>query len=345
MEHPALANAPPCPLTGRPPLRLVQVFSTRLLVNLWRIAGGVDVSALYHDCDRIELYESPVGLFYFHPMRAGGGDFYERFYRRIKAHEYLEFDVMRRVEFLFAASFVPEGAAVLDVGCGRGSFRHHVRHARYAGVDPFAPADADGAVARHTLDAHAGLHPGQYDVATAFQVIEHVSNPRLVVELMLRTLRPGGLLILAVPLHPSPLTEIPNFIVNAPPHHLTWWSERALRGLCDALSLEPLALRLLEPSPHAAVVHWMRRLSLARTPTGPERALLRASLVVARQHAGGVPSRPRRHRTPRHAARLPAAGRGSGRAKVGEGRRRWLVRLVTTRPDKRRQSPCAGRFL
>ena len=239
------------------------------MVNLWRIAGGVDVSALYHDCDRIELYESPVGLFYFHPMRAGGGEFYERFYRRIKAHEYLELDVMRRVEFLFAASFVPEGAAVLDVGCGRGSFRHHVRHARYAGVDPFAPAGADGAVARHTLDAHAELHPGEYDVVTAFQVIEHVSRPRFVAELMLRSLRPGGLLILAVPLHPSPLTEIPNFILNAPPHHLTWWSERALRGLCDALSLEPLALRLLDPSPHAAVVHWMRRLSLARTRPGP----------------------------------------------------------------------------
>jgi hypothetical protein len=58
-------------------------------------------------------------------------------------------------------------------------------------------------------------------------------------------------------------------IMNAPPHHLTWWSERALRDLCEALSLEPLALRLLDPSPHAAIVHWMRRLSLARTRPGP----------------------------------------------------------------------------
>ena len=53
----AVAEAPSCPLTGRAPLRRVQVFSTRLLVNLWKIASGVDVSTLYRDCDRIELYE------------------------------------------------------------------------------------------------------------------------------------------------------------------------------------------------------------------------------------------------------------------------------------------------
>jgi SAM-dependent methyltransferase len=46
---------------------------------------------------------------------------------------------------------------------------------------------------------------------------------------MRRCLRPGGLLILAMPKFRSAINDIPNFVFNAPPHHLSWWSERALQ--------------------------------------------------------------------------------------------------------------------
>ena len=33
-------------------------------------------------------------------------------------------------------------------------------------------------------------------------------------------------------------TDIPNFVFNAPPHHLTWWNEQALRTLAETVGLQ-----------------------------------------------------------------------------------------------------------
>jgi hypothetical protein len=46
-------------------------------------------------------------------------------------------------------------------------------------------------------------------------------------------MRPGGRLCVVVPSRDSAITEIPNFVLNAPPHHLSWWNEDALRVLAD----------------------------------------------------------------------------------------------------------------
>ncbi|MET0567570.1 MAG: methyltransferase domain-containing protein, partial [Hyphomicrobiaceae bacterium] len=123
-------------------------------------------------------------------------------------------------------------------------------------------------VVRQELSDHASRNPGAYDVVTAFQVIEHVPDPKAFSRMLVQLLRPGGVLVLCAPLHPSPLTEIPNFLLNAPPHHLTWWNRRAMQTLADVLDVEPLEISELPPSPHAAIVGWMHRFSLVR-PTLP----------------------------------------------------------------------------
>jgi SAM-dependent methyltransferase len=215
------------------------------------------------------LYESPAGLYFFDPPIAGDGDFYRRFYTRIGGHELINKRLPLRVEYRHAAKLVPEGASVLDVGCGMAGFGTHLPHAQYRGLDPYAPAEAPAQVVRETLATHALRNSGTYDVVSAFQVIEHVPDPLGFARDLVGLLRPGGLLILCGPLHPSRLTEIPNFVLNLPPHHLTWWNTKALATLAAVLRLEVVEIVELPPSPHAAIVDWMHLLSLARTQPPP----------------------------------------------------------------------------
>lgn len=251
-----METPPPCPITGQPATRLIQTLGTRLLGDLWRLAGGVDARPLFGGLKRFELWESPCGLAFFHPPVPGDAAFYEAFYRRIGAHAAL---AAERPEMRLAAGFVPPGGAVLDVGCGGGAFAAYLDDATYVGLEPhFRGAPPPGRDIRaETIEAHRG----SYDMVAAFQVIEHVADPLGFARAMAARVRPGGLLVLGVPAWPSRMTAIPNFLLNAPPHHLSWWSEGALRALAERLGLEVVALRPAPLGGHAHAIWWAGRLA------------------------------------------------------------------------------------
>jgi SAM-dependent methyltransferase len=145
---------------------------------------------------------------------------------------------------------------VLDVGCGTAGFARHVEHAIYVGLEQnFATTSAD--VRSETAAQHAVAHAGRYDVVCSFHVAEHTSEPVSFVADMVRCLRPGGRLFLAVPRWPSALTEIPNFAPNGPPHHLSWWSSSALQALAQRVGLIVENVEVLPPSPDIAIIYWM----------------------------------------------------------------------------------------
>ncbi|MFG1478116.1 class I SAM-dependent methyltransferase [Xanthobacter sp. V4C-4] len=269
-SDPALAGALPCPITGEPPVRRIQTFSKALLQDIWRLGQGVDVSHLLTDVKGFSLYESPTGLVYFDPMVVGDGAFYNAYYDKWEVHDALTHLSDTRVDFMHTAKHVPDGAKVIDIGCGPGVFRRHLPHASYTGLDPYAGPDVDDVVIRETLEAHAAKNPGAYDVACAFHVIEHVQDPLRHAELMARLVRPGGLVVLAAPLFPSPLTEIPNLPVNMPPHHVTWWNPQSFTALAEQLGLEVVEASATPPSPHQNMFFWMHKLLFRRTYHSPD---------------------------------------------------------------------------
>ena len=263
----AAAAPPPCPITGEPAARLIQEIPRSLLIQLWRHAGGVELGHLLRGRGPIRLWESPCGLAFFDPMIEGDEALYPAFYRNVGADRWLFGDPgASRAEFAAAAALIGDDELVLDVGCGQAALRGHIPHARYVGLDPFAPQGSG--ILPQTIQAHGEENPAAYDVVCALQVLEHSAEPRAMAEAMVRALRPGGLFVVAVPCWPSPLVEIPNLPANTVPHHLSWWTPGALEALCMALGLEVVSARALPAQVQHRLLHWTWWFSPLK-PTGP----------------------------------------------------------------------------
>ena len=251
-------TVPLCPVTGLPAARLVQRVTARLLIDLWRITFGIDARSSFGGVKRFGLWESE-GLYFFDPPLEGDRQFYADLSAWQKRQRLFSGDAIRE-EFRIAADKVPPGARVLDVGCGSGSFRRCVPQADYVGVDPHADGSIAG-VRAETIDRHLVERAGYYDAVCCFQVVEHVRDPKRLFAEMFQAAKPGGLICVGVPHVPSAMTRIPNFVFNAPPHHLTWWSKGALADLAKSAGA---FVESVEKTPWGAgdsQVYWIERCS------------------------------------------------------------------------------------
>lgn len=118
--------------------------------------------------------------------------------------------------------------AILDYGCGAGSFVQYLQRAGYDahGYDPFS----GGWSAPERLKR-------QYDVLVNYDVIEHVEDPRATLQTWSKLVRPGGLIVVGTPNAANiSLAEawLPEIHV---PYHRHILSEQALRRLGESLGL------------------------------------------------------------------------------------------------------------
>ncbi|TWA80493.1 methyltransferase family protein [Azospirillum brasilense] len=231
-----------CPLSGDTALEEVGAVATQDLVAGYAASYGVDVSALFAGIGRLRLMRSRTSdLMFFTPTVVGDAGFYEQVSRIV--WYYTE----DKREFAFARDRIAAGSTVLEVGCGPGYFGRILGDCDYRGLEfnkgALARAAAQGLRVEATdVRTLARLQPASFDTVVSFQVMEHVAEVGEFLEGCVALLRPGGTLILSVPSADSFMRFAFNDVLNLPPHHVTWWTDRCLAWCAEAHGMQLMEL-------------------------------------------------------------------------------------------------------
>ena len=135
--------------------------------------------------------------YWWNARRSGGLKKLESVYRKLALRDHIAF---------ITKAAGDRGVDVLDVGCGSGTLLGLLKQRgfRVTGLD-FSAEAAAIAKAENGVDVAVGSleeahFPAEsFDVVTLFHVMEHVTNPRLVLAQVSRVLKPNGVAILQVP--------------------------------------------------------------------------------------------------------------------------------------------------
>ena len=130
-----------------------------------------------------------------------------------------------------AMPLAPSRRRLLEIGCASGFFLKRAREAGFeevVGVEPglqaveSAEADIRAAIVNDVFRAEQ-FEAGSFDCACAFQVLDHLLDPRAFLQDVFRVLRPGGIFL----------------AVN---HNIRSWFARALGERCPMYDIEHIYL-------------------------------------------------------------------------------------------------------
>jgi len=200
---------------------------------------GIDVSADLADCECVLLCRGRESnlRFFWPPTLAGQGSFYAKLMAKPQYY------TPEKWEHAIALESLPPGQRVLEIGCGDGLFLAMLKRAghRAVGLEINAEAIRAGTAAgldiRHaTIEQFAATCPESFDVICAFQVLEHVTDPRSFIDSALRCLRDDGLAIFAVPNGDGVFSSL-DVALDMPPHHMLRWNTAAFQYLTKLFPL------------------------------------------------------------------------------------------------------------
>ncbi len=215
-----------------------------------RICGDTRLKPLF----RVEGVESPIfacracELGRFHPMLGSKeirGLYPQGYYGEpgTKFRPLIERAVRavaaRHISFLSRG--LPEGASILDVGCGRGVLFAPLadRGFRVSGVemneDAIRGCDPRAEVRIAERLSEAGFEDESFDLVVIWHVLEHMSDPFDTIDECRRILKPGGRLIIAVPNFSSAQARLsgPHWFHLDLPRHLYHFPLEALQRLVE----------------------------------------------------------------------------------------------------------------
>jgi len=233
-------------LCGSLNLRVVGHLPAEKVHELWLKKYDIAVRQYFPNAQVTNYACASCGLEFSHPASPGDDRLYEQLQR---FPWYYEED---KWEFRASLAQLGKPGPALEVGCGTGNF---LRRLRSAGFDDLVGVDSNRR-ALETLRASgikgcerlAQLGPKRFDHIFAFQVLEHVPNPRELLESLLPHLSEHGRIYIAVPNQDSFIGDDLNQELNQPPHHCSRFRARTFRDMsrflplaCEQISCEPLA--------------------------------------------------------------------------------------------------------
>lgn len=144
--------------------------------------------------------------------------------------------------------YVSLDARIMDMGFGKGELLRFLKEAGFQnlhGIDP--SVDSVNHLKKYGINGQVGgCYDGgreEFDVVMLFNVLEHLFEPRLAIEMLERRLVKNGFLLLGVPIYDrleKDNTPLPN---NFNREHINYFSEKTIRrlaayyGLCEVEAL------------------------------------------------------------------------------------------------------------
>ena len=228
----AAQNASPCPICGAREAR-----------PRFEVVGLVPKLIDCTDCGvgRLDPMPTPEEVRGFYPDEYYGepGTKFQPFIERL-----VRFVGERHISFL-SRSLSP-GARVLDVGCGRGVIlraladRGFEVHGVEISVEATRGADPRAEIRISPRLIDAGYESGFFEEVVIWHVLEHLDDPKGVVQEIHRILSPGGQLIVAVPNYSSAQARWsgPAWFHLDLPRHLYQFPLEALKRLLQETGFE-----------------------------------------------------------------------------------------------------------
>ncbi len=158
-------------------------------------------------------------------------------------------------EFIKTTSLIArkKPKSLLDFGCGGGSFvkkiAQNFRSIVVTGYDqnPQSKLSLDHTTITLISDESL-IGENQYDMVTAFQILEHLENPFLALKKLHASLKDNGILVISVPNTLGPIRHFPFALTEIPPHHVNRFNAPSLKVFLanggfeiEEISYEPLS--------------------------------------------------------------------------------------------------------
>jgi len=150
--------------------------------------------------------------------------------------------------------------AVVDFGCGTGALLERLDVASKTGVEVSEPARRQaGARGLEVVAATSELDDASADVVISNHALEHTLTPLHELRELRRVLRPGGRLILWLPLDDWRAQRAPR--ADDPDHHLYTWTPRLLANLLAEAGFELRSCEVVARAwpPRAHLLTWLPR--------------------------------------------------------------------------------------
>ena len=158
---------------------------------------------LYHDADWDMLITIPVPE---HPEKYYQSDAYKPHQHRSKSILDKIYNYIRKRGYNYKLniikSFHPKAKSILDYGTATGEFLQFMQQETFlvSGVEPNEMARKQAnTILNDKVSVSIDAISGSYDVITLWHVLEHLPDLDFVIEKLKQHLRPGGIILVAVP--------------------------------------------------------------------------------------------------------------------------------------------------
>lgn len=221
---------------------LVESISTDTIILQYKNLG-LNVASYFKGIDEVKIYKcNETGFRFYYPVSlAAKAGFYEEL-QGITTNYY-----PIKWEHYKSLNHIQPDNKVLDIGCGDAMFLKLINdrfpNTNVMGLEfnelAIKKAASNGIeVLPESIEAFSQSNKERFDVVTAYQVLEHVTEPKSFLESAVSVIKPGGKLIIGVPNnHPYLYKTDKLHTLNLPPHHMGLWSKESLTSLSELLNL------------------------------------------------------------------------------------------------------------